>query len=233
MQVIRDFSIGKAHDQAVRRVIKHGMYLKTEDGEETVELNEPLNIFVSTPTHQPRIAPCCTFGEKAMEKYVHDLIEGCDKKDFAYTYHDRLFAYPLMRQDLHLDQMNEVIVALKRNPMTRRAQAITWVPEIDLRSREPPCLQRVQLLIRGGKLNMSVEFRSRDILSAMGPNMFALTRMQEMIARVLGVEVGWYSDTSVSAHIYFQRDIYELGKYYPEVKDMELFCEGLRKWVYA
>ncbi len=227
MQIIRDFSVGTAHGRAVERVVKRGMYLKTEDNEETLELEEPLNVFIPNPLEQPRISPSCMFRENAMEQYVSDLLNGSDK-EFVYTYHDRLFAYPLMRDNLVLDQMNEVLVALKRNPMTRRAQAITWVPEIDLRSKEPPCLQRIQFLIRGGKLNMSVEFRSRDILSAMGPNMYALTRMQEMVARTLGVQVGWYSDTSVSAHVYFKRDIAELTKFMPEINDVDAFFNEVR-----
>lgn len=235
MQIVRDFSIGNAHIQAVRRVVNHGKYVKTEDGEETVELNEPLNIFVATPMAEPRISKHCTFGEKAMEKYVEELLVGCEN-EFVYTYHDRLFGYPFSRpkddgKTYRLDQINEVIVNLHKNPTSRRAQAITWIPPLDLFSDSPPCLQRIQFLIRGGKLNMQADFRSRDILSAMGPNMYALTRLQEMVAKLLEVEVGWYSDTSVSAHVYFARDIYELKKYYEIYAEKELL-ENLRRNTY-
>ena len=57
MQIIRDFSVGTAHGRAVERVVKRGMYLKTEDNEETLELEEPLNVFIPNPLEQPRISP--------------------------------------------------------------------------------------------------------------------------------------------------------------------------------
>lgn len=227
---IRDFSIGNAHSNAVLKVVHSGKYLKTEDNEETIELSEPLNIFVSTPLAEPRVSPKCTFGINAMEKYTEDLIVGNTKNDFAYTYHDRLFNYPYHNQKIKdsylLDQIGAIMLMLEETPETRRAQAITWIPPIDLDSKTPPCLQRIQFLIRNNKLNMHVDFRSRDILSAMGPNMYALTRLQEMIARTIGVEIGWYSDTSVSAHIYYKRDIYELKKYYPpQMLEKEIIAE--------
>ena len=58
--------------------------------------------------------------------------------------------------------------------------------------------------------------------------MYALTRMQEMVARTLGVHVGWYSDTSVSAHVYFKRDIAELTKFMPEINDVDAFFNEVR-----
>lgn len=219
MYSIRDFSIGNVHANAVLKVAHSGKYLLTEDNEHTVELSEPLNVFVSTPMAEPRVSPKCTFGINAMEKYTEDLIIGNTKNDFAYTYHDRLFNYPYFDpqeiRQFAFDQIGIALIDLEESPETRRAQAITWIPPIDTKSKTPPCLQRIQFLIRNKKLNMHVDFRSRDILSAMGPNMYALTRLQEMMARTLGVEIGWYSDTSVSAHIYYKRDIYELKKYYP------------------
>lgn len=216
MHCIRDYSIGTAHANAILKVARSGRYLFTEDKEHTVELHEPLNVLVTTPMVQPRISPKCTFGPNAMEKYVEDLLTG-GKGDFVYTYHDRLFNYPFVKDGITnvFDQIGAVMLMLETTPETRRAQAITWIPPVDMDSLAPPCLQRIQFLIRNNKLNMHVDFRSRDILSAMGPNMYALTRLQEMIARTVGVEVGYYSDTSISAHIYYKRDIYELKKYYP------------------
>jgi thymidylate synthase len=235
MFVIRCDSIGRGHELAVKKIIRDGGYLVTEDGEETLELKEPLNIHCSRPMTEPRIGAQCTFGPQAMEQYVRDLLEGTTG-EFTYTYHDRLFGYPVTVSAFGdkgvkfaaLDQINEVIVMLNKEPNTRRAQAITWVPQADLRSKAPPCLQRIQFLRRHGQLNMYVEFRSRDVLSAMGPNMYALTRLQEMVAKALGIKVGWYSDTSVSAHIYFARDISELTKYYDPFTTHEELVHELR-----
>lgn len=219
MYNIRAHSVGSAHEQAIYKVMKDGVSVTTQDNEKTFELPEPLNIFIATPMATPRISPCSMFKEKAMEEYVHDLLIG-KEGTFAYTYHDRLFGYPFAKPGsddiFYLDQINEVIVELKNSPVSRRAQAITWIPTIDLHNNSPPCLQRIQFLIRGGVLNMNVDFRSRDILSAAGANMFVLTRLQEMVARLLEVKMGWYSDTSVSAHIYYARDEFELKRYFEE-----------------
>lgn len=212
---IRAPSIGYAHEQAIFKIMSDGIKVVTEDKEETFELPEPLNIHVATPMEEPRISPCNMFGTKSMEEYVNKLLTG-ETGDFSYTYHDRIFKYPSFKKDTTIDQIAGVMAHIIKEQTTRRAQAITWIPDIDIMSKNPPCLQRIQFLLRNSKLNMYVEFRSRDILSAMGANIYALTRLQQMVANRLGTKIGWYSDTSVSAHIYYKRDEYELKKYYSE-----------------
>ena len=98
--------------------------------------------------------------------------------------------------------VHEVAALLARSPNTRRAQLITWEPPVDLGAGDPPCLQLIQFLLRQGRLNMKVVFRSNDMLMAAGCNMYSLIRFQELMAAELGVEVGWYEHTSNSAHIY-------------------------------
>jgi len=225
MEIIRDFALGKAHEQAIMRVCKKGNYVVTQDNEETIELNEPLNIFVATPLNEPLISPKNKFGEKAMRNYADQLLFGSNN-DFAYTYHDRLFNYPDNN-----NQIETIIDELLDNPTSRRAQAITWIPSIDLRNDNPPCLQRIQILLRNGKLNMHVDFRSRDILSAMGANMYALIALQTKISKRLDAAIGWYSDTSTNAHIYFKRDIEELTKYYNPFSTGQELCMEFRKHV--
>ena len=43
----------------------------------------------------------------------------------------------------YLDQIGIVIENLADCAYTRRAQAITWDPELDAKDHEPPCLQRL------------------------------------------------------------------------------------------
>lgn len=225
MHVIRTYSIGRAHELAIDKVIKKGSYIKTQDNEETIELNEPLNVFVSKPLSQPLISSKNKFGINAMKGYTDQLLNGTNN-EFVYNYHDRIFAYPQF-VGKPLDQIHELVEELKAFPTSRRAQAITWIPAFDNYSDNPPCLQRIQFLLRNNKLNMNVDFRSRDILSAMGANMYAFVALQLMVADKLGVDVGWYSDTSISAHIYFKRDMDELMKYFP-YESAEDFCMKLR-----
>lgn len=218
---VRAFCLGKAHEEVIKTIVHHGTFLVTEDGEKTLELPEPFNIHVGTPFEDYMVSPYNMFGERAMGQYVHDLLNGSES-DFVYTYHDRLFDYPRrddigsMRGDGRgdgIDQVAYIIEKLRSDPTSRRAEGITWFPEYDAVSKNPPCLQRIQCMTRDGVLNMHVEFRSNDMLSALGANMYALAHLQKHIADTLSLSVGWYSHTSVSAHLYYERDHEELMKY--------------------
>jgi thymidylate synthase len=61
---------------------------------------------------------------------------------------------------------------------------------------------------------MKVVFRSNDMLTAAGANMFALVHLQQFIADKLGVPAGPYTHISLVPHIYYKRD----------VNDLEPFC---------
>lgn len=220
---VRSYCIGKAHEEVIKTILKYGRYLLTEDGEKTLEMPEPLNIHVGDPFADYMISPHNMFGAGAMRSYVRDLLEGSDS-DFVYTYHDRLFAYP--RSDGGgYDQIAYIVEKLESEPASRRAMAITWSPEKDMASANPPCLQRMQCFVRDGNLNMHVEFRSNDMLSALGANMYALAHLQKSVADALGVAVGWYSHTSVSAHLYYERDYEELMRYVDGL-DLAAWMEG-------
>ena len=224
MYSVRSYCIGKAHEEVIKSILKRGIYLVTEDGEKTLEMDEPLNIHVKNPFTDYMVSPHNMFGRNAMQQYVHDLLYGTDS-EFVYTYHDRLFDYPMTVGDSDnlsykgdgdgqgINQIKFIIEKLKKEPNSRRGVGITWFPRKDASSDNPPCLQRIQCFIRDEKLNMHVEFRSNDMLSALGANMYALVHLQKMIADALGVTCGWYSHTSVSAHIYYDRDHEELMKY--------------------
>ena len=244
MYNIRAHSIGKAHELILQSILKHGKLVFTEDSEKTIELPEPSNIHIDNPFADYMISPHNRFGKKAMEKYVTDLLNGTDS-NFAYTYHDRLFDYPVEKcMTLGGDNNGEPVIVgngdgkginqiqtsiverLKEEPLSRRAEGITWFPKIDIESNVPPCLQRIQCLNREGKLNMHVEFRSNDMLSALGANMYALVHLQKMIADEIGIDIGWYSHTSVSAHIYYERDHEELMKYVNGLKYNKIYGES-------
>jgi thymidylate synthase len=219
---VRAYCLGKAHEEVIKTILRYGRFLETEDGEKTLELPEPFNIHVRDPFTDYMVSPYNMFGANAMQKYVDDLIQGSES-DFVYTYHDRLFDYPRSSENggrivgdgtgEGLDQVAYVIRKLKEEPNSRRAMGITWFPLKDMESDNPPCLQRLQCFIRDGLLNMHVEFRSNDMLSALGANIFALAHLQNHIAEALDAECGWYSHTSVSAHLYYDRDQVELKKY--------------------
>lgn len=207
---IRTNTLAEAHILTCAAIYEDCIEIVTEDNEVTFEYPEPILVIVEDPLNEDMVSPLCGFGPLALEEYARDLIYGRDDElGFVYTYHDRLFAY--YYDGRLMNQIDALVDKLRLEPNTRRAQAITWYPNIDLRSREPPCLQRIQCLIRNGRLNMSVDFRSNDCLSAMGQNMYALVKLQEVIANHLGLSVGTYTHYITCPHLYFKRDAEELN----------------------
>jgi len=240
MRVIRAPSIGLAHELVVKMILEKGWTLRTEDAEATVEFEE-VAMQVDTPLAAPMTSPHSRFQLRFVEQYARDLIEG-SKASFEYDYHGRLFdwgerlcssatavqlpnrrsvgelhlsrSYTSTGQGVHIDQIAYIVEKLRSSPQSRRAIAITWNPVIDEQLDDCPCLQLVQCVVRDKKLHMRVVFRSNDMLTAAGANMFALVRLQNHIAGRLGVPCGTYTHISLVPHIYYLRDM----------NDIEPFC---------
>ncbi|MGC9529304.1 MAG: thymidylate synthase [Candidatus Bipolaricaulaceae bacterium] len=185
-------------------------------------------IQVAEPLSEPRIHRSFPAQLRDLEVYRREVVEGIHDHrvrdgGWSYSYHQRLFDY-----DGTMEQMEAVLTKLAQHPHTRRAQAITWLPERDLESDEPPCLQRLWLRLlptgAGYRLMMNAHWRSRDALKAAFMNMYALTELQRHLAGRLAqmtghlVQVGQYLDISDSYHIY--------GADFP---DMERFLRSLAR----
>jgi thymidylate synthase len=81
---------------------------------------------------------------------------------------------------------------------------------IDENLDDCPCLQLVQCVLREGKLNMRVIFRSNDMLTAAGANMYALVQLHKSIADALLVPCGTYTHISLVPHVYYIRDMHDI-----------------------
>lgn len=101
-----------------------------------------------------------------------------------------------------INQIEFIVQKLKINPYSRRAQAITWRPLIDPYRDDPPCLQRIFMRIKEGRLLMQTSWRSRDLFRAWEANVNGMIRIQKYVADQLGVEIGHYLDFCNSLHIY-------------------------------
>ena len=207
MKLIRAPNLARAHELVIRYILEKGSLLTTENREETVETDE-ICLSIDTPLEAPMVSPCSRFKEAFLEEYAKNLICGSDSI-FEYDYHGRLFDWGcgLSREgEVHQDQIRYIIDKLKESPVSRRAIAITWCPPVDDKLADCPCLQLIQCVVREGKLNMKIVFRSNDMLSAAGSNMYALARLQEFIAGEIGVGVGTYTHISLVPHVYYKRD---------------------------
>jgi thymidylate synthase len=238
MRIIRAPSIGTAHELVVKMVLEKGWVLATEDREATIEFDE-IAMRVEHPYTEPMVSPHSRFSRKFMDQYAHDLLEGTAAV-FEYDYHDRLFNWgpPLLGEgnEIHIDQIEYIIRKLAASPVSRRALAITWNPSIDEQLNDCPCLQLVQCLVREDHLSMKVVFRSNDMLTAAGANMFALVHLQNYIAGKLGLPCGYYTHISLVPHIYYKRDVNDLepfcgrGQYIKPIQEVCQICGKCRTY---
>jgi thymidylate synthase len=209
MKVIRAATLARAHELAVKYILQDGSLLRTENGEDTVETGE-LCLRVETPLASPMGSPCSRFREAFLDEYAQNLLSGSDAV-FEYDYHGRLFDWGCGLQSpdgalIHQDQIRYIIRKLTGQPESRRAIAVTWCPPVDNGLDDCPCLQLVQCVVRNRQLDIKIVFRSNDMLSAAGANMYALAKLQAHIAGEIGVSVGSYTHISLVPHIYYKRD---------------------------
>lgn len=108
---------------------------------------------------------------------------------WEYHYSERLMKYPGLGGAI--DQLDEMVKGLSNEPWNRRNQGITWVPEKDIGSKNPPCLQRIWAYIapvgdgtgevEKFKLNMNYHFRSRNVMIAAPMNMKGMHVIQSYL----------------------------------------------------
>lgn len=208
MEYMRCRTIAFAHEAIIRYIMRCGKAIETEDKEQTLE-SDSLSIRISNPMEDPRFLKSLPFSQLYLNEYTKQVVRGTDS-NFDYDYHSRLFHYKTFSHQgvyIESDQINYIIRKLVANKTSRRAIAVTWSPFADTQDGvSVPCLQFVQCIIRDGKLNMTVMFRSNDMLLAWGANAYALTSLQSYIADILSIPVGYYEHISLCPHIYHMRD---------------------------
>jgi len=243
-------NIPEAWEGAVLAVCRRGAEVRTEydKEEDPASLDATGMVRVEQPLGEPRIHKNFPGGPRDLEVYRQEVLDGLHdhwinpaEGKWTYTYHQRLFAYGSGPPDDgargEVDQMEWMVEKLCQTPYSRRAQAVTWMPQYDPTTDDPPCLQRVwaRLLPAGDGyvLNMNTHWRSRDLYKAWFMNAFALTDLQRWMAERLEdrlaepVECGRYVDVSDSLHIYGSYRDEDLGE---EVEKMESSSYRERAW---
>lgn len=103
------------------------------------------------------------------------------------------------------DQFKKVMDVLTKDPQSRQAVLQIWDHKFDLnaRSKDIPCNDLIFIKIRDGRLNITVCNRSNDMIwGAYGANAVQFSVIQEYLAGMLGVQVGYYRQVSDSFHAY-------------------------------
>jgi thymidylate synthase len=229
-------SLAEAYERALVALYERGARFRTQYDKpgDPLSLDSTMNITVHNPVAEPMIHKAFPGGIEDLREYVMEL-QGAkdhwvknmnDPADtrWEYTYHGRLAHYGAWKEIrdyesveagcFNINQVEAVINKLVRQPFTRQAQMITWMPNTDLDCYDPPCLQSLWYRINedaGGVwwLNCNVRFRSNDAWGANFMNMFGFVLFnRDVIAAEVARRAGrtvklarlnWQAD---SFHIY-------------------------------
>jgi len=102
----------------------------------------------------------------------------------------------------HIDQIVEVVNAIRNNPDSRRIIVSAWnvadLPNMNL----PPCHAFFQFYVAEGKLSLQLYQRSADIFLGVPFNIASYALLLKMMAQVTGLQAGEFIHTLGDAHIY-------------------------------
>ena len=135
----------------------------------------------------------------------------------------------------HIDQLAQVIDALRSNPESRRHIVSAWnVADLDAMAL-PPCHALFQFYVAGGKLSCQLYQRSADVFLGLPFNIASYSLLTHLVAQVTGLRVGEFIHTLGDAHIYhnhFDQVREQLGRaprqlpqlrLNPEVREIDRF----------
>ncbi|HEX5539562.1 MAG TPA: thymidylate synthase [Methylophilaceae bacterium] len=102
----------------------------------------------------------------------------------------------------HIDQIAQVVNAIKNNPDSRRLIVSAWnVADIE-QMKLPPCHAFFQFYVADGKLSCQLYQRSADLFLGVPFNIASYALLTIMVAQVCGLKPGDFVHTLGDAHIY-------------------------------
>ena len=102
----------------------------------------------------------------------------------------------------HIDQITQVVNAIKNNPDSRRLIVSAWnVADVD-KMKLPPCHAFFQFYVADGKLSCQLYQRSADIFLGVPFNIASYALLTMMVAQVCNLKLGDFVHTLGDAHIY-------------------------------
>ena len=230
-------SLAQAYEAALVALYKNGTRFKTQYDKpgDPLSIDCTMNITILEPESDPMIHMAFPGGIDDLKEYVLELqgykdhwvknINDPNDTRWEYTYHGRLKDYGVWKEKdkdeksvevghFKINQIEKVIDKLCKQPFTRQAQMITWMPNLDTDCYDPPCLQSLWYRILEDEegiywLNCNIRFRSNDAWGAHFMNAFGFIQFnREIIANEVAKRTGkivklgrlnWQAD---SFHIY-------------------------------
>ena len=101
-----------------------------------------------------------------------------------------------------IDQLGDVVEAIKRSPESRRLIVSAWNPSDVPDMALPPCHCLFQFHVAEGRLSCQLYQRSADIFLGVPFNIASYALLTHMIAHVTSLQVGDFVHTLGDAHLY-------------------------------
>jgi thymidylate synthase len=101
-----------------------------------------------------------------------------------------------------IDQIAEVIAAIRKNPDSRRLIVSAWNPPDIAKMALPPCHCLFQFYVAKGRLSCQLYQRSADIFIGVPFNIASYALLTMMAAQVTGLQPGEFIHTFGDAHLY-------------------------------
>ena len=189
--------------RGLKLIMSQGAHVLDERGSDTKEILD-----LMTRIEEPRgdFPKEILKRERMLSEYGKQFLSP-ENKGFSYTYGERLRNWHLKLQGQGIDQIQVIIERIRKNKNTRRATATTWIPTIDAKAEEVPCMILVDFKLRK-KLELTALFRSHDFYGAYPYNIYALSKLQEYVEEQIRMpekipaKLGGITVLSISAHIY-------------------------------
>jgi Thymidylate synthase len=143
-----------------------------------------------------------------IKRYIDDSE---DNKTIYGAYGPRIFDFD------GINQLENLINTLRGGSTSRRAviQLFSAKDLSEPRKKEIPCTCTIQFMARRGKLYTVAHMRSNDAYYGLPHDIFAFSMLQEIIARMLSLEIGDYVHLVGNIHLYDKR-INDARKYLDE-----------------
>lgn len=219
-------NINEALPGLLGRLESQGAEVGTRQGSRTKELThvgvtltQPRDRYITIPHRRANLAAQIAetmwvlSGREDIEWLSRYLPRAADFSDDGLTwrgaYGTRLRAWP--SEEGPVDQLHRLFELLQEDPITRRAVATIYDPARDLPGKgnrafkDIPCNNWLHFTSRLGELDLHVATRSNDIWWGWsGINAFEWSALQEIMAAMLGVDVGSLHFSITSLHVYDQ-----------------------------
>jgi len=126
-------------------------------------------------------------------------------------------------ESAEINQVQDMVETLKRDPYSKAVVAMTWHPADELlrKHKSSPCLVLVQAMVQDEKLNLLAFFRSHDMVQGWPENAYGMAAVQKEIADGIKVPCGILTVISGSAQIY--------NNYYAQVEQALKLYRPLKK----